>query len=583
MPLKKNPSFKIITILFLFVLLFSNCKSDKVEGKNEIRVRLAAEPDRLSLILTGSGYSEQVLNYLFLSLQQYEPESLGLKPVLIKERPAVKEITTGAFKGGFAYTFELLDEAKWDNGTPVLASDFVFTMKVIWNPYVQSPARNDYGFLGDIIIDENNPKKFTVYTNKKYFHAEAALSYIPIYPEYNYDPDSLLRDFSLKEMMANQKSEDERLKRFADQFNSARFSHDPNLIKGCGQYTVVSWDKGQQIVLERKENWWGTKLSAKNDLLKANPSKIIYKIIPDNTAAITAMKDGQLDVVSEIEPSSFVALRTNEFVKENFDLETPPYLSYAYLGLNTTQNKLATKEVRRALAHLVDMDQAIGSFIYDLGERTVGPIHPAKFGYHKDLKLIAYDLKAAARLLKEAGWTDTNNNGILDKKINGKQVELRLTAKYTTTNEVAGNIITLLKESAEKVGIVIEPVGLEFKALIQDYRARDFELLYASWSQMPGQEELRQIWHTSSNTPRGFNRTGFGDAASDAIIDALGSTLDEEKRNQLYLSIQERIYEDQNYIFLYAPLRRIAISRNFKGKTSARRPGFFVNQFEHKN
>jgi len=108
-------------------------------------------------------------------------------------------------------------------------------------------------------------------------------------------------------------------------------------------------------------------------------------------------------------------------------------------------------------------------------------------------------------------------------------------------------------------------------------------LLYASWSQMPGQEELRQIWHTSSNTPRGFNRTGFGDAASDAIIDALGTTLDEEKRNQLYLSIQERIYEDQNYIFLYAPLRRIAISRNFRGKTSARRPGFFVNQFERKD
>ena len=583
MKLKRNLPFRIISSIFLFVLLFSNCESKITERKNEIRVRLAAEPDRLSLILTGSGYAEQVLNYLFLSLQQYDPEGLDLKPVLIKQGPEIIEITEGDYKGGLAYTFELLDEAKWDNGAAVLASDFLFTMKVIWNPHVQSPARNDYGFLSDVIIDKNNPRKFTVYTNGIYFNAEAALSYIPIYPAYNYDPDSLLRDFSLKEIMEDQKSEDERLKRFANQFNSARFSHDPDVIKGCGQYAVVSWDKGQQIVLEKKENWWGANLSEKNDLLKANPSKIIYKIIPDNTAAVTAMKDGQLDVVSEIEPSTFVELRNNDFVKGNFELHTPPYLSYAYLGLNTAQAKLATKEVRRALAHLVDMDQAIESFIFDLGERTVGPIHPAKFGYHKALKLIPYDLETARRLLAEAGWGDTDENGILDKTIEGQQVELRLSAKYTVTNEVAGNIITLLKESAAKVGIVIEPEGLEFKTLIQDYRGRDFDLLYASWSQMPGQEDLRQIWHTSSNTPRGFNRTGFGDAASDTIIDALGTTLDEEKRNQLYLSIQERIYEDQNYIFLYAPLRRIAISRNFKGKTSARRPGFFVNQFERKN
>jgi len=578
--LTKNHSFRIASILILFALLFSNCKSDVAASQDEIRVRLAAEPDRLSLILTGSGYAEQVLNYLFLSLQQFEPENLNLKPVLIKQRPEVKEITEGAFKGGLSYTFELLEEASWDNGTPVLASDFLFTMKVIWTPHVQSPARNDYGFLGDIIIDENNPRRFTVYTNKTYFHAEAALSYIPIYPEYNYDPDSLLRNFSLTEIMANQQSEDERLKRFADQFNSAPYSHDPALIKGCGPYSVAVWDKEQQIVLERKENWWGSRLGAKNDMLKANPSKISYKIIPDNTAAVTAMKDGQLDVISEIEPGSFVELRENEYVKEKFELHTPPYLSYSYIGLNTKRPKLASREVRRALAHLIDMDQVIKSFLFGLGERTVGPIHPAKFGYHKGLKPIPFDLETARRLLANAGWSDTNQDGVLDKKIDGQQVDLSLTAKYTSTNEVAGNIISLLKESAEKVGVKIEPMGLEFKTLIQDYRRRDFDLLYASWSQMPGQEELRQIWHTSSNTTRGFNRTGFGDAASDAIIDALGTTLDEETRNQLYLSIQARIYEDQNYIFLYAPLRRMAISRKFKGKTSARRPGFFVNQFE---
>jgi len=552
------------------------------EEKDIISIRLVGEPDRLNPILTGSGYATQVMNYLFLSLQQYDPESLELTPVLIKSRPEVQPITEGMFEGGIDYTFEIVDEAMWSNGSPILASDYLFTMKAIWNSEVPSPYRTLFGFLGDIQMDEKNPKKFTVLTNKVDFYAEQTLSGVAIHPEYRYDPDSLMRNFTLKEIIANKTSDKTILKKFADQFSSPEYAHEGKLIEGAGAYRVASWDKGQQLVLERKKDWWGDALSPNNHLFEANPDQIKFKFIADNTASITALKEGQLDVLPEIDPTSFVDLQKNDFVKPKFNFFTPPYLAYAYLGLNTERTKLADKNVRRALAHLMDVDKAIATVMQGLGERVVGPIYPSKKYYHKKLELISYDVEKAVQLLTEAGWKDSDQNGILDKTLQGEKTELRIRLLYPVNNLVAKNMSLLFKENLAQAGVELELKGMEFNALVKNYKARDYDMVFGKWSILPGPDDLRQLWHTDSDSPNGFNRTGFGDAASDAIIDALQTTLDEETRNQLYISIQERIYDDQNYIFLYAPLRRIAISRKYRAETSALRPGFFVNQFERK-
>ncbi|MFK7806542.1 MAG: ABC transporter substrate-binding protein [Saprospiraceae bacterium] len=579
-------SFKFSTALLFLLIVFSSCRKPSKEHQEDftVRVRLAADPGKLSPLLSLNGYAEQVQKNLFLSLQEFDPKDYSLRPVLITQPPQYQSIDTGMFAGGVAYHFEILAEAEWDDGTAVLANDYVFSLKAMFNPSVAgaAPYRSFFDFVGDVIIDENNPKKFSILTNKSYILAEAALSSIAVYPAAVYDSEDLMKSFSIPDLQKGVFTEEDQknLASFAEKFESQFHTTDPKGIIGCGPYALTEWESGQQILLQKKKNWWGDKLAARYPELQAIPEEIRYQIIPDNAAALTALKNGQLDVVSDINPQAFTELQQNNYVKEKFKFHTPPYLSYSYIALNRNRPALNDPKVRRALAHLVDVEQIIKSNLFGLAQRVTGPIHPSKSFYNHKLAPISFDTKKAIELLNEAGWTDSDKDGLLDKMIKGKKEYLNLDYLYSSDNEIGVAVAELLKQEAKRVGIDINIKGMEFRAAVKAYRSREYDLAFFLWSKLPGPQDMKQIWHTSSDTPNGGNRTGFGDQASDLLIDSIRTTLDEERRKDLYLRIQKRIYDDQPYIFLFAPLERIAISKKIEAETSALRPGFSVRHFE---
>ena len=215
-----------------------------------------------------------------------------------------------------------------------------------------------------------------------------------------------------------------------------------------------------------------------------------------------------------------------------------------------------------------------------MGKRLTGPIHPVKDYYNHSLTPIPFDIKKAKNLLREAGWKDSNNNGILDQVIDGELQELELTFKYKVTNKDAENIGLLFQQNAKKAGVKIILDGKELNTVFKEYRQRDFDMVYLSWSRQPILDDLRQTWHSSSNIPGGSNRTGFGNQESDEIIDQIRVTYTPERRKELYLRIQEIIYREQPYIFLYTPMQNMAIHQKFNAFPSIRYPGFFPNGFQ---
>ena len=572
---------------FFIVLLFISCENKKQEAlKNEVITRLPAEPDRLNPILSTSGYASQVESHLFLTLLKFDPQSLELTPCLAISRPEISEITDVENKKKFSYTFEIHEPAIWDDGKPVTGHDFVFTMKAILHPKVEAPAYRAYfNFVENIQIDKNNPKKFTIFIDRPYILAEAALGDIPLYPEHVYDPDGVTKNYSFK-TFSNQDSvkilieQDSLFNHFAESFNSPKYSREKGFVTGCGAYRLDEWVAGERIVLNKKEAWWGDQISADYPMLKALPEKIIFRPIPDGATAVSLLKSQELGAMGSIQAENFVELSENELITQLYHLHTPPYMAYYYISFNSNNPKLESKNVRRAIAHLFDIEAVIQSVMFGYAQRIVGPIHPTKPYYHKSLQPISFDIELAKKLLSEAGWTDADNDGWLDKIIDGEQVKFDLSYKYTNGNDVAQSIGLLLKYNAKKVGIDLDLRAKEFSELVNDARKRDFELYYLAWSNPPTLDDLRQIWHTSSDTPKGSNRVGFGNAETDGIIDSIRIEMDEEKRNELYLQIQELIYEDQPYIFLFAPKERIAIHKRFEAETSALRPGFFENQFK---
>lgn len=588
-----------ISLLAIILAFLAACKGDKPKEDavdtsifknqdNTVYARLPAEPDRLNPIISTNVYARVVNEQIFLYLLHFDPQTLELQPQLAKGRPKVEELSNGEYAGGVAYTFEIHEEASWDNGQPITARDFEFTLKALFNPKVNAAGVRAYlDYIRDVQPDPGNPKRFTVFTDKKYIIGETAVSNIPILPEYIYDPGGLLKTISLKELAdparAEQLAKENRaVQDFADAFNSPRFSREKGFIAGSGPYEFEEWATGQRIILNRKKNWWGDKLAEQYPLLQAFPDKLVFMIIPDQSAAIVALKDQQVDVTSQIDAKDFVDLRGNEMVNQLYQLHTPSSLVYYFIGINNKKDKLADKRVRRALAHLVDVPSLIDDLFYGLAERTVGPFHPAKPYYHKGLEPIPFDPEKARALLAEAGWEDTNGNGIADKEINGQRVEMELEFKISSASKFANSHALLFQEDAKKAGVAVNIVPKEFTVLIDDTKKRDYELYSGAWAQDPVIDDPKQLWHSESDTPDGSNRVGFTNARADSLIEEIRVTLNEGKRNQLYKEFQELVYDEQPYVFLFSPLERIAISRRFEAQPSARRPGFIVNGFKQR-
>jgi peptide/nickel transport system substrate-binding protein len=358
---------------------------------------------------------------------------------------------------------------------------------------------------------------------------------------------------------------------YAKAFLSPEFSRE--MISGSGPYKLVEWVDGQRIVLAKKQNWWGDKLTKKYPLLEANPDTIILLPIPDQTAAITALKDESIDVGLELDPAQFKELQSNTFVNEIYNLSTPPRYVYFYVAMNNKNPKLSDKRVRRALAHTLDMDAIIQDLYDGFGERVVGPFLPDKPYYHKGLKPVQMNLDTARYLLAAAGWTDSNSNGTVDKIIDGQLVEMKLQYLQTPGSAFQDNFTEVFRANAAKAGIQLEKVQVEANVLGERLRNRDYEVANRGAGSGPWLDDPKQLFHTDSDNPGGTNYARFGNAESDAIIDDIRNAPNEKTRNELYLKFQELLYEEQPLIFQFAPLEKLAVHKRFSATVTRKSPG----------
>lgn len=579
--------FIIISILAA-LLIFEACKRETKNANwkyqdNTVRVRLANDPDAINPLLSRNSYSRYVHERIFLPLMDYNPKTLVYEPVLVKAAPTAVEVTESPYAGGMAYTYEIRDEATWDDGSPITAADIDFTVKLLFVPGMPTAAYRAYfEFIKDIQMDPTNPRKFTFVVDKMYILNEGALGSIMPYPAHIYDPEGVLKNYALSQLNApdadKKFSNNEDLKVFVSNFTAPKHAREKAGISGSGPYAFDRWETGQFLLLTKKPNWWGQKF-ASSALFAAEPDSLLFKIIVDQTAAVTALKDQEIDVSAGIDTKDFVDIQRNELVKANYNLYAPNASQIYLIYLNTKDPKLSDKKVRRALAHLTDVNEFINTIYYGLAERVNGPLDPWQDYIDKSIKPIEYNVEKAKTLLAEAGWTDSNNNGTVDKTIDGKLQEMEVDIQ-TPTSKAVQDICLLFQNSLQKAGIKANIITKDFKEVIGEVRKKNYQIYPGAMSVDLEIDDPKQQWHTESDNPAGSNYTGFGNADTDALIERLRITLDPAKRNDLYKEFQSKLQEEQPAIFLFSPKERIAIHKRFKAETSLKRPGFFPNTFQ---
>ncbi len=548
--------------------------------ENKVISHALSDPRQLTPLNASDNTATTVFRQVFQTLVHIDFKTYEIIPVLAKARPTITELDGGKVK----LDFEIREEAKWDNGTPITGKDVDFTLRVLKNPQTDCKALKPYfDKIEDISIDKENPRKFSVLYSEPYMVAESAFADLYILPAYIYDPEGIMQKFTVNELFKNEMKlfDNADINKYAKQFNDTKFQRE--VVVGSGPYSFDKWQSNQRVILKRKKDWWGYNVKNANHWFEASPDEIVFETVNDLTTATVALKGESLDAMFSIEPKTFVTdLRKSKDFKSKFKTYTPPRFSYDYMGINQRLDKFSDVRTRRALAHVMNVDQLIQSSCYGLGERVASFTHPSLTErLNPNVKPYAHDHSKARALLAEAGWKDTDGDGTLDKEIDGEKVDFTITINTNNGNPIRKKACLIFQEECRKIGIDVDIQLLEWSVLLDRIKAQNFEMIVMGWISSPFESDPKQIWHTDSQNDGGSNYAGFGDEKSDAIIEDLRKEMDEQTRFAKYKELHQLIHDDVPYIFLLAQKERIAIHKKYgNAYASGIRPGYWVSGFQ---
>jgi peptide/nickel transport system substrate-binding protein len=571
---------RILGLAFILIFGLVACKKSTNNSMplNTVSVRLDAEPDRIHPLFSVTSVADQIEQQVFQALAEYDPVKMELYPVLATNLPKPSQSPNNPEQ--YVYDFEIRKEAKWDDGSPVTAYDYIFSLKAAFNPL--SPSKTLRGLLYqivDVTPDLQNVKRFSVTVANIDILNDYLTTNFKILPEYIYDPNQVLRSFTISDLRnPDTAKEISKTSQLLKDYSSVMMNEDfsRRLISGSGAYQLISWETGKSLILERKENWWADELHEESILLQAHPRQIAYYIVPDEVAVSSLIREGSLDIIGGLNAENFFSLKNEDKTSDNYQFINPPVSKTYYLSLNTKGKLINDVAVRKALSMLLDYDLINDNLMHGLGIRFEGPFHPSKSFYDSSLALSEFDLNGASELLNNAGWSDSDDDGILDKDINGQNIPLQL--EYATSPGGIGEDIGLiLKENAKKAGIEIDLDIRRFNLILPDLRRRDFDIVAMGRSTSPGLEDPYQNWHTGSDNPSGRNFSGFGNELTDSLIMEIRHNLDSEKQMEAYHAFQKEFVADQPIISLFAPPGYIAVKKGLELVSGTISPGYFVN------
>lgn len=233
--------------------------------------------------------------------------------------------------------------------------------------------------------------------------------------------------------------------------------------------------------------------------------------------------------------------------------------AYSYIAWNETKPLFDSKKVRQALTMAIDRERIIRQNLNGMGIQTTGTFSPFSPSYDKSLKPYPFDPGLAKKYLREEGWTDSDGDGIIDKKIDGKIVPFRFTLTYYVKNPTTKAICDYVSTALKEVGIDCRPSGVDLADISAIFEDKGFDALMLSWSLGTPPEDPRQLWHSSGAKQKGSsNAIGFSNRQIDEIIEALDYEDDLKKRISLYHQFDKIIYDEAPYTFLYAPKATMA-------------------------
>ena len=513
-----------------------------------------ADAEKLNPTVTNDASATGIYIYIYEALLDISRETYELVPTIAKSMPTISD-------DHLTYTFELREDVKFSDGKPLTGEDVIFTIKTIKNPFTDAQAlRNYFADLKSVELVDGNKYKVKFTMSKPYFRAIYSLGGVYITPKHILDKDNVNEKFTFEMLEEAQKEMDPKkfpeLQKYADFLNSEEVSRDPKYVVGSGPYKLEKWITGQSITLVRNEDYWN-KASIPNF-----PAKLLFKTIQDQNAAIVAAKNKEVDHMFVIQPSDFV-----ENVKDpgQFALKKSLVLepTYVFVAWNNKHPIFSDKNVRTALSYAIDRQNIIDKVVYGMGTLVNSPVYMKSKYYNTNLPQIEYNVEKAKKMLADAGWKDTDGDGILDKVIDGKKTDFTFTF-INNNNPKRKRVMLIIIEALKQIGIQAGLQEYEWSVFLDKTKKHQFDACYSAWQLGVTPEDPYQIWHSTQSQGEGSNFISYINPESDKLIEQNRTEFDDAKRIEILKKWQEIIFNDQPVTFLWSEPSRYLYSDRFR-------------------
>lgn len=321
---------------------------------------------------------------------------------------------------------------------------------------------------------------------------------------------------------------------------------------GTGQFRLVEYVKDQYAVLERNDEYWGT---------KPKLEKVVWKVIPDPHALVMALRTGEVDIIGAPEHHSAVPYEEVPRLQEEEGIEVTwnSYGRYQVIRFNCYVEPLDDVRVRKAINYAVDRETMVKELFAGIAEPAYLPMCPwFKYG-PEGIEGYRYDPEKAKALLKEAGWIDVDGDGIREK--NGKKLELELLVPQGEAN--ADAVAVYLQSELSKVGIKLNIVTMESGAAWEKRKKGDFMMFVHHSGCIPWSPQ-GILWQNHYTKAGGYYKH-YHSEKLDELIERVYTTRNDRERNEYYQQIWRILNDEAAQLPLYDIVKVVAYRDYVKG------------------
>ncbi|WP_066318891.1 ABC transporter substrate-binding protein [Bacillus sp. FJAT-29814] len=515
-----------VTLLLMLSLMVSACsnstsnKKEEADTKKEEQVLIfgrgadsyAMDPQNVNEIETW-----RVTKNVYETLVEYDKETTDVIPALAKEWTTSED--------GKVWTFKLQEGVKFHDGTDFNANAVVYNFERMMDK--NHPDRFDgtfsvyrgmfNGFKGEgSVIEEvkaidQNTVQFTLAK-----------------PQANFLSNLGMHAFGIISPAA--------IKKYGAKINEQAV--------GTGPFKFESWKTNDSVTLVKNEDYW------KKGLPKLD--KLIYKVIPDNSARLTALKNGEIDIMVSLNPSDLSSVKNDK----NLKVTLRPPLNVGYLSINNLKEPLNNPKVRQAINHAIDKKGIADAFFYGLAEPVKNMLPSSSWAYNNDVEDYDYDVEKAKQLLAEAGYP------------NGFELQFSVTSNSRIYMQQPIKMVEAMKTSLEKAGIKVKVVSLEWAAYLDQIRKGEHSIGLIGWVGDNGDpDNFLYSMLSKNNAVKGAaqNHTFYqNDEVSDLLMQAK-SVMDQKERAEIYKKVQELVHKDAPSVPLVEVKEPVVTASYIKG------------------